>query len=59
MPSLNRTIAAITEAGLRNQVKIMVGGAPITQDFADTIGADGYAADAASAASLAKEMIAS
>ena len=58
MPSLNRTVAAITEAGLKSQVKIMVGGAPITQEFADTIGADGYAADAASAASLAKEMIA-
>ena len=59
MPSLNRTVAAITEAGLKDQVKIIVGGAPITQEFADTIGADGYAADAASAASLAKEMITS
>jgi len=58
MPSLNRAVAAITEAGLKSQVKIIVGGAPITQEFADTIGADGYAADAASAASLAKEMIA-
>ena len=58
MPSLNRAVAAITEAGLKSQVKIMVGGAPITQEFADTIGADGYAADAASAATLAKEMIA-
>ena len=58
MPSLNRAVAAITEAGLKSQVKIMIGGAPITQEFADNIGADGYAADAASAASLAKEMIA-
>jgi corrinoid protein of di/trimethylamine methyltransferase len=58
MPSLNRAVAAITEAGLKTQVKIMVGGAPITQEFADNIGADGYAADAASAATLAKEMIA-
>ena len=58
MPSLDRTVAAITEAGLKSQVKIIVGGAPITQEFADTIGADGYAADAASAATLAKEMIA-
>ena len=59
MPSLNRVVAAIIEAGLKSQVKIIVGGAPITQDFADKVGADGYAADAASAASLAKEMIAS
>ena len=59
MPSLSRAVTAITEAGLKSQVKIMVGGAPITQEFADNIGADGYAADAASAATLAKEMIAS
>ncbi len=59
MPSLGRAVTAITEAGLKNQVKIMVGGAPITQEFANSIGADGYAADAASAATLAKEMIAS
>ena len=58
MPSLRKTVAAITDAGLKSQVKIMIGGAPITQDFADNIGADGYAPDAASAASLAKEMIA-
>lgn len=57
MPSLKKTVSAITEAGLKGQVKIMVGGAPITQEFANTIGADGYAADAASAASLAKSMI--
>jgi corrinoid protein of di/trimethylamine methyltransferase len=58
MPNMKRLVAAITEAGLKSQVKIIIGGAPITQEFAQTIGADGYAADAASAASLAKEMIA-
>jgi len=59
MPNLNKAVTAITEAGLKSQVKIMIGGAPITQEFAKNIGADGYAADAASAASLAKELIAS
>jgi corrinoid protein of di/trimethylamine methyltransferase len=59
MPNLKRAVAAITEAGLKSQVKIMIGGAPITQEFAHNIGADGYAPDAASAASLAKEFITS
>jgi corrinoid protein of di/trimethylamine methyltransferase len=58
MPALKNTVAAIIEAGLKDQVKILVGGAPITQDFADKIGADGFAADAASAASIAKELVA-
>jgi corrinoid protein of di/trimethylamine methyltransferase len=59
MPNLKRAVAAITEAGLKSQVKIMIGGAPITQEFAHNIGADGYAPDAASAASLSKEFITS
>ena len=59
MPSLNKAVAAITEAGLKNQVKILVGGAPITQEFAAKIGADAFAADAASAATIAKELVAS
>lgn len=46
MPVAEQTIQAITEAGLRNKIKIMVGGAPVTQEFADEIGADGYAKDA-------------
>ena len=57
MPSMKETIEAFKAAGLRDQVKIMVGGAPVTQNFADEIGADGYAPDAASAAELAKELV--
>jgi 5-methyltetrahydrofolate--homocysteine methyltransferase len=51
-------IEAIKAAGLRDKVRIMVGGAPVTQSFSDEIGADGYAPDAASAADLAKKLIA-
>jgi 5-methyltetrahydrofolate--homocysteine methyltransferase len=58
MPSMKRTIEALQAAGLRAQVKVLIGGAPITQDFADEIGADGYAPDASSAARKAKELIA-
>lgn len=54
MRSTGDTVKAIEEAGLREQVKVMVGGGPVTQRFADDIGADGYAANAASAAGLAK-----
>lgn len=58
MPALKDAVGAIIDAGLKNQVKIIVGGAPITQEFADKIGADGYAEDAASAASISRELIA-
>lgn len=58
MPMMKATIDAITEAGLRDKVKIMVGGAPVTQAFADEISADGFAADAGSAAKLAKALAA-
>ncbi|MDR1463678.1 MAG: corrinoid protein [Oscillospiraceae bacterium] len=51
-------VDALREAGLRDQVKIMVGGAPVTQSFSDEIGADGYTPDAASAADLAKTFVA-
>ena len=54
MRAMERTIKALEEAGIRDTVKIMIGGAPVTQDFADQIGADGYAANAASASDLAK-----
>lgn len=54
MPMMKRTVDAIRESGLRDKVKIMVGGAPVTQAFADGIGADGYAPDAGSASKLAK-----
>lgn len=50
MPALHATIEAITEAGLRDSVKIMIGGAPVTQEFADEIGADAYTPDAGAAA---------
>jgi len=46
MPAANETIQAITKAGLRDKIKIMIGGAPVTQEYADQIGADGYAKDA-------------
>ena len=58
MPAMKDAVAALIEAGCKNQVKIMVGGAPITQEFADEIGADAYTADAASAAQVAKELVA-
>ena len=58
MPAMQETAAAINAASWRKNVKIMVGGAPITQEFADKVGADAYTADAASAAKKAKEIIA-
>jgi 5-methyltetrahydrofolate--homocysteine methyltransferase len=54
MRVMEHTIKALEEAGLRDRVKVMVGGAPVTQAFADQIGADGYASNAASATDLAK-----
>ena len=57
MPMMKQTVDAIVEAGLRDQVKIMVGGAPVTQAFADEIGADGFAPDAGSAAKFAKTLV--
>lgn len=58
IPMIEKTIMAIDVAGLRDQVKIMVGGAPVTADFAQQIGADGYAPDASQAAKLAKSFVA-
>jgi 5-methyltetrahydrofolate--homocysteine methyltransferase len=57
MPSMKATIEAIQQAGLRDQVKIMVGGAPVTQEYAAQIGADGYSSDASRAVSLAKSLV--
>jgi 5-methyltetrahydrofolate--homocysteine methyltransferase len=51
-------LLCLNEAGLRGQVKVMVGGAPITQDYATDLGADLYAPDAASAAARARELVA-
>jgi len=56
MRAMESTIKVLQEAGVRDRVKIMVGGAPVTQAFADQIGADGYASNAASAADLAKRL---
>ena len=58
MPKMEETINALKEAGLRDQVKIMAGGAPVTQAFVDEIGADAYGANAASATEKAKELMA-
>jgi 5-methyltetrahydrofolate--homocysteine methyltransferase len=57
MDSMQSTIAAITEAGLRDKVKIIIGGAPVTQAFADEIGADGYAPDAGMAVDLMRSLM--
>jgi 5-methyltetrahydrofolate--homocysteine methyltransferase len=57
MPSMKDTIEALKEAGVRDQVKVMIGGAPVTQNYADEIGADGYAPDAASAVDKANELL--
>lgn len=58
MASMKTTIQALEQAGLRDKVKILVGGAPITDAYAKQIGADGYAEDASRAAKLAKSMMA-
>jgi 5-methyltetrahydrofolate--homocysteine methyltransferase len=57
MRAMESTIKELEEAGLRDKVKIIIGGAPVTQAFAEQIGADGYASNAAGAADLAKKMV--
>jgi 5-methyltetrahydrofolate--homocysteine methyltransferase len=57
MRTMEHTLKALEEAGVREKVKVMVGGAPVTQAFADQIGADGYASNAAAAAELAKKFV--
>ena len=57
MAGMRDTIEALQEAGLRDQVKVMIGGAPVTRDFAQKIGADGYAPDAPTAVDMAKEFV--
>ncbi len=57
MRAMEHTIKALEEAGLRDKVKIMIGGAPVTQAFADQIGADGYAPNAAAASEMAKKFV--
>jgi 5-methyltetrahydrofolate--homocysteine methyltransferase len=57
MPSMETTIAALKDAGLRDRVKVLIGGAPITQEYATKIGADAYAPDASIAARLARQLV--
>src|SRR6201999_2363873 len=57
MPMFKANINALEKAGLRDEVIVMVGGAPVTQEYADAVGADGYSADASSAVKKAKELI--
>ncbi len=57
MVQIRENLKVFQEAGVRDQVKVLIGGAPVTQKFADEIGADGYAPDAASAADSAKELM--
>ena len=57
MPSMKGTVEALEEAGLKGQVKVVIGGAPVTQKYADEIGADGYARDAAGAANVVQQLL--
>ncbi len=57
MPNMKVTIEALKAAGLRNQVKVIVGGAPVTESYAQQIGADGYAPDASRAVTLARAVL--
>jgi 5-methyltetrahydrofolate--homocysteine methyltransferase len=57
LPFMRDTIRSLEEAGLRESIKVMVGGAPVTQQFADSIGADGFAPDGATAVLKARELI--
>jgi len=58
MPAMKTTIEALTEAGIRDRVKVIIGGAPVTASFAESIGADAYAPDAASAVDTTRSLIA-
>jgi 5-methyltetrahydrofolate--homocysteine methyltransferase len=57
MTNMKAVVDTVKASDIADKVKVMVGGAPVTQAFADEIGADGYAADAASAADLAKSLL--
>ena len=57
MPNMGKTIDAFIDEGLRDRVKVMVGGAPVTQEFADDMGADGYGKDAVACVTLAKQLL--
>ncbi|MCE5324521.1 corrinoid protein [bacterium] len=57
MPAMKETIEAMKNEGVRDRISVMIGGAPVTQNYADEINADGYAPDAASAVDKAKELL--
>ena len=57
MPGMENAIKVLTSAGVRSSVKVIVGGAPVTQHFADQIGADGYAADGGAAINLCRKLV--
>ncbi len=59
MVGMKTVVSAVQEAGLKDQCKVIIGGAPVTQHFADTIGADGYSNSAAGAVTLARQLVAS
>ena len=58
MSNMGATIQALKEAGIREKVKVMIGGAPVTEDFANSIGADAFAPDASSATRIARQLVA-
>jgi methanogenic corrinoid protein MtbC1 len=57
MPAMRTTLNALDAAGLRGQVKVIVGGAPVTQRYADEIGADGYGENAVTTVALARKLV--
>jgi len=57
MPMMEETIKALKKAGLRQKTKVIIGGAPVTQAYADQVGADGYGADAVAAVELTRALI--
>jgi 5-methyltetrahydrofolate--homocysteine methyltransferase len=57
MPSMKDVVKAVGDSDLKDKVKVFIGGAPVTQSYAEEIGADGYAPDAASAVDEAKQML--
>ena len=57
MPFFKSNLSALSDAGLRDSVRVMVGGAPVTQEYADSVGADGFAPDASAAVRLAKQLM--
>ncbi|HAI85998.1 MAG TPA: cobalamin-binding protein, partial [Firmicutes bacterium] len=57
MPAMKSTIEALEQAGVRDQVRVMVGGAPVTARYAEEIGADGYAPDASTAVDIGRSLI--